>query len=96
MLPKTQQETHNLLSRQASLSMGRVGSQVTLLSSQVRLSFFVSLLSDKNRESGQILLGPSGTGLFIVHLTLPSISMVFRADWVVRCCETPKLDCIDP
>jgi hypothetical protein len=45
-LPKTQRETHTLLSRQASLSLVPVGSQVTFLPSRVRLSLFVSLLSN--------------------------------------------------
>jgi hypothetical protein len=49
-----------------------------------------------NWESGQIPLGPFGTGLFIVHPIPPSICTVFRAHSEVRCCNTPKLICIDP
>lgn len=43
-LPKTQQERHTLLSRQASLSLVLVGFPVTFLSSRVRLSLCLLII----------------------------------------------------
>jgi hypothetical protein len=55
---------------------------------------------------GSILCNDRGVGLgcehfggltvFIVHPIPPSICTVFRAHSEVRCCNTPKLICIDP
>lgn len=55
-LPKTQRQTHTLLSRQASLSLVMVESQVTFRPSRVQFSLFVSLLSTFHALQGSSLL----------------------------------------